>query len=142
MIQSLSFNLVPYAFILLPALGCVAVPTTAPKSGVSLPVACYKYEATHSDNRTVSGHLQITETKGISFAGTLSALEITPTGQAQSISGVVTGQLLDSSNVDFTWSLSGAGFRRHLGPATGAPGQWLDETFSLLGTYTLKRGCS
>jgi len=90
----------------------------------------WAYTAVGAPSIVVDGALVITRQQGASVSGSLEARESLPTGELRSASGIVAGQVVRDSILEFDVILGADRSRRHVGVLSGdsVVGNWLEAT--------------
>jgi len=90
----------------------------------------WAYTAVGAPGTVVDGALMITRQQGASVSGSLEARESLPTGEVRSASGLVAGQVVRDSILEFDVILGADRTRRHVGVLSGdsVVGNWLEAT--------------
>ena len=88
------------------------------------------YSAVGVPSLVVEGTLMITRQQGASVAGSLEARESFPTGEVRTASGMVAGQVVRDSILEFDVILGADRRRRHVGVLSGdsVVGSWFEAT--------------
>jgi len=104
----------------------------------------WAYTAVGVPSMTITGTLTITRQYGASVSGSLEARESLLTGELRAASGIVAGQVVRDSILEFDVILGTDRRRRHVGvlAADSVIGNWLEATdvrVSASGTFRARR---
>jgi len=114
------------------SVGCVACtsPVQSGDAAVRQVQGQWAYTAVGSPSIVISGALKITRQQGASVSGILEARESLPSGELRSASGIVAGQVVRDSMLDFAVILGVDHSRRHVGVLSGDSlvGNWIEST--------------
>lgn len=101
----------------------------------------YTATPTPSDGTTLSGTVTITQQRGSQFSGDFDVVETDGLGNAERLTGPLSGAAADSAHFDFDLVIYGAP-RRHLAVRAGErmDGDWYDQgNGAAVGTFTMTR---
>jgi len=118
----------PCLALALAAVACSSPTDSSPTSIVMVGQWTYSATQTSPVAATLSGVLTVSQQTGRTFAGSLDATQQDALGNVTHLSGVVSGQVVDTTGIEFSVQI-GLDGRQHLGSLARdtVRGAWVDQ---------------